>query len=392
MKRFLISVSVLAIASASMAADFTDIVRRIVAADVSINAKSARISADSIAALTENNLPDPEVSGEALFGKYDNKYNAGISQSFDWPGLYSARHKSAVAAADAARAAMDIERENVAVEAGALLSRIAANKSRITICSRVLDGLNTLAVKYRQMLADGNITVIDLNKLLIEIADYSQTVADAQCELDDARSALQSLAPTLDINALTADIDDFPVLTLADLDNYIDGTLSNSAGIRALAAQRLADEADMRVASMTGRPGFSLGYRYANEDSHSYNGLGVSVTLPFFSKRRVAQAASAAADATEAEREALATTLAADVTATYKHARALRDRIAVYGEAITSTDNIAILKRSFDAGQTSLTDFVTDSRYFIEAELRLIDLRQAYTDAVLSLQIRSGRH
>lgn len=389
MKRILISLSVFAVAHVCLATDFTDIVERIVSADVIVNAAAARISADSIAALAENNLPDPEFSGEALFGKYDNKFNAGISQSFDWPGLYSARRASTEAQAEAARASNEVEREKARLEAASLLTKIAADKRRIAVCKRVLDDLNVLAVQYRKMLADGNITVIDLNKLLIEIADYTQSLGDTQCDLDDSRAALRSMAPGLDIDALTADIDDFPALPLGDLDKYIEDVLSNSAGMRELIAQRSADEANMRVASMSGRPGFSFGYRYANEDAHSYNGFQMGITLPFFSKRHNSEAAQAAANATAAQTQALASTLTAEVTATYRHARALHERIIVYGEAVTSTDNIAILKRSFDAGQTSLTDFVTDSRYFIEAELRLIDLRQDYTDAVLSLELRS---
>lgn len=389
MKRILISLSLFASAFACRAADFTDIIERIVAADVTINAAASRISADSIAALAENNLPDTELSGEMLFRKNDNKFNAGISQSFDWPGLYSARRASAEAEADAARATNEVEREKARLEAASLLTKIAADKCRIAICKRVLDDLNVLATQYRKMLADGNITVIDLNKLLIEIADYTQSMGDTQCDLDDSRAALRTMAPSLDIDAMTADIDDFPALPLGDLNKYIENVLSFSAGIRELNARRTADEANMRVASMSGRPGFSIGYRYSHEDAHSYNGFDMGINLPFFSKRHVSEAARAASDATDIQAAALAETLTAEVTATYKHARALHDRIAVYGEAVTSTDNIAILKRSFDAGQTSLTDFVTDSRYFTEAELRLIDLRQAYTDAVLSLELRS---
>lgn len=389
MKKIVISLATFGACCMCQAADFTEIVGRIVAADASINAKASRISADSIAALTENNLPDPEISGEFLFGKFDNKYNAGVSQSFDWPGLYSARRESALASVEAARVATETEREKARMEVASLLIEIAAAEQQIAVCSRILTDLNSLADKYRKMLADGNITVIDLNKLLIEIADYSQNIADVQRQRDDARAALQTIAPGLDINLLTADIDDFPALPLYELNKYINDVLTYSAEMRELAARREADLANMRVAAMAGRPGFTLGYRYANEDAHSYNGFEVGMTLPVFSKRNASAAAIAAAEATDVEVEALKSKLTSDVTATYKRADALRDCIAAYGNAITATDNVAILKRSFDAGQITLTDYVADTRYFIEAELRLIDLRMAYTEAVLSLDLRS---
>ena len=77
---------------AATPAGFDEIVAEVIAGNPALGAERARMAAELGAEAAENIPSDPEVSFEYLWGigklADGNKWNAGISQSFDWPGVY----------------------------------------------------------------------------------------------------------------------------------------------------------------------------------------------------------------------------------------------------------------------------------------------------------------
>ena len=94
MKKFIYISVLCAFAALNVSAQsFDDILARIVASNPEIEAVNAENNAALEAVAAENNLADPEISGQHFWGQDGNKFGIGISQTFDWPGLYKARSK-----------------------------------------------------------------------------------------------------------------------------------------------------------------------------------------------------------------------------------------------------------------------------------------------------------
>lgn len=387
MKRISIIISFIAcIAMWVNANDISDLAKRIAASSPERKALLQKVSANHLNADTENNLDDPELSVETLFGKGDNKYNIGLSQSFEWPGLYKARKERNQAAMDAETAEVEVFTAETRQKAEAYLINLIGARKRAAAYSESLAVMQKLLDLYTRLYARGDVTVIDVNKLRIEVADLTQSLDDEKQNIADIYGALSAMSQDIDIEAATATLTEFPLYTLEDKDTYLRAMEQNSPELKYLRAKGMLDQSETRVASMSSRPGFSVGYRYSYEDAQSYNGFSLGLTLPFWSAKGKKEAAQAAALTTTLDGAAATATMRAQIDTDYKTAQSIHARIVQYSGALNTTDNTGLLRRAFDAGQITLTEYLQDMRYFIEAQVRLFQLQQDYSTAVASLE------
>ncbi len=73
------------------------------------------------------------------------------------------------------------------------------------------------------------------------------------------------------------------------------------------------------------------------------------------------------------------------VDASYRKATDLKDAIAEYGKALAASDNAGLLRRAYDAGAITLTEFVFDMNYFVDANVQYIELQRQYYKMLVEL-------
>ena len=94
MKRIMILAALVAatVTGANARATFEQVLETVVKGNPDVAATVASGKAEIEEMKAENMLEGPEIEGHHAWGNFgDRKYGIGISQGFDWPGLYSAR-------------------------------------------------------------------------------------------------------------------------------------------------------------------------------------------------------------------------------------------------------------------------------------------------------------
>lgn len=366
--------------------DFDNIVSRIVNADPSLQTERLQSAANLLEMSTANNLENPEISFEGLFGQFgDNKYNLELSQSFDWPGVYGARRNLMNAASRFSDATLMVSAADKRQQASELVLNIINSRRKLKSYERVSSQFKSLLETYESQYQKGNVSILDLNKLRIEVADLEVLYADELINMTDLTSSLAKVCDN-DPGILNEikNLTDFPLMPINDLDTYLDA-VEKSPEIKAAQAKNELNLQGITVTKREGLPGFSLGYRFSHEDGQIFHGLTFAMSIPAWGNRGKKAAAEAAAATSAFALRVLTTNIENSVRRTHDTAMILRDRMSYYGEALHASDNIALLDRAFADGQINLTSYILDVRYFVDAESNYSDLQCRYLTALVML-------
>ena len=372
--------------SSAQAITIDDVLTQVKQNNTQLKAAGARLDADQKSLKSSNNLPDPEVGGAYLFGKgpLDDKWEIGISQQVEWPGVYSARSNAADALISALQHGYSAEQLEVLNQARSLCIDIVGYNNLIQFNQGVLNNLNRLFDTYNKALAHGEVSIIDVNKLKIERLLMQQKIDEATSLRTAAVEQLKGINGGIDI-AGAESLSTYAPLPLLSLEQHLTQARSSSP---LLAKQNALVAAQSKNATATARqslPSLSLGYRHVCEMGDHFNGISMGVSLPVFSNRGKKSAARASVFAAEMDASFTQNTIESNIITCHQRATALKNQIGVYDNALTSTDNIAVLNKALNGGEMSLLNYLQELRYFVEAQAVMLSLQNDYNKTLAQL-------
>lgn len=371
----------------------------------SLRATALGADASRAARAAAGALPDPKlslgidsfpISGPLAFKPSRDNFTwvrVGISQDIPNPAKRRAQRTRADADIAVAEAGTVLEARNVEVETAIAWITLAYADRRLAAVEAVRGKLDRLVRTTPAAVAAGN-------------ARPGQTLAGRQslAQLDDRRDELVAAVSRAraELTRWTGDLN--PSVAGPAPDFAVDGPLLRASidGNPLLAPVRARiglAEADVRLAEADRKSDFGVEASYQHRDPRfgDYVSAGVTMSLPFFTRRR--QSASIAARQLEtnridAERDAARRELAANLEA------ALADHAMHHEQWMRSLRTFGPLARervdletaSYSAGRASLIDVVDAHIALVEAALTTLD-REALVEidgARLTLTYRSA--
>lgn len=365
-------------ASASpQAADYDAIVNSIVANNLALKAERASLQSQGLEIKAENNLSDPEIGFEHQWGTYGTKWNISVSQSFDWPGAYSARSKASNKAEDAFAMLYRSKENQLRLDARRLLIDISYCLQRRNLTVAVAVNISRLNELISKAYEHGQATILDISKINLRMAESQAALETIDSELASLRGDLIALNGNQNISVDGLEkYDDERLLSEERYLDAIDHSDAMAASLRAEADYQLARS---RAARMGNYPGFSLGYVHNVELGDHFNGFSVGVSLPFFSNRHKSSSARLAAEAAETAVIDYRISAQTRIVTEYASAKRLKKRIEAYDAVFANDiDYLALLKKSFDGGQINVLDYLLEVNYFTEARIAYLSLCHDY--------------
>ena len=336
---------------------------------------------------TETNLPDPQLEGEFLSTRADvtDRWSAQLSWDLDWPGIYNARKKNADALAKEASMALTTGRNERLGEIKKLLADYILQEKKLKLMNDLSRTNDSILLLSRSAAKDGEITLLDLNKIRLENASIHGMEATLADERFATISALSAYYGVDCEGLLQSMICDFPAPYIPT-DTEIEEFALNSPDVAGADARLQAANAAAKVARMEMYPSLSVGYKYAYEDYMHFNGATLGISLPIFSSRNKKKAA----DALKSEADY---NLHATKDATILRMRQLSERLKnMKGQTdeisaiLNETDHSSLLLKAYKEGVITLVDYLTERNYFTNAELDYLNLRHSITLTAIELQ------
>lgn len=386
MKKIALTIMTLAfMAEISVARSFDEILEAMAAASPELAALDSGNKAAIESLKAENNLPDPEVEGQHLWGKEENRYGFGISQSFDWPGLYRARSKSIAASKTAlaklyARTALDVKLEIKIT----MIDYIAAQR-RCDYYKQIRDNMDSLCKVYEDAYGNGEVTILDLNKVKLERLNVNRSLNDAIRERESVITRLSVLTDDRDAIRSLRQLSEYPVEVFMTEEEYESDVLSFDPEIAYMEAMVDVACSNENVVGKSLYPSFSVGYEYEREEGQNFNGVTFSISLPIFSGRH--KKSSAAHSRVESEINLNFAKI--KVFAQMRNIRAevglLKSEVYDYSEIMDGNKHPELLRKALDGGEINLFTFIQELNYFMQAQNDYQSLIHEYHVALAKL-------
>ncbi len=342
----------------------------------------------AVESLRAENVPGPtELEFDHKWGSGDaiNKLAAGISQSFDWPGLYSARRHVADATADANELLMVSDMLDAMLEVKTGLLGIIAARRDLNSIQRQLTLADSLATAYEEAYKAKNITLLELNMAKIERLNLSKQMAEVANLISERIEGVAALGYDAErVRAVAEQFTDYPDETLLTLDQYLDLIDQLDPQLAYLNRSVEVSQANIRASKLASAPGLSVGYGYEKEGPDQFNGFSVGVSLPVWGSSKRTRAARLEAEAAELRAEAAELQTRASVTELYERTMRLQQLTDEYEELI-ALDWLAPIKQSLEGGQISLIEYLHQVSFMLDAEISYNAVRYDYQVAAATL-------
>lgn len=382
----IIIAATLAMANAANAITIEDVIANVKQNNKELKYTTAQIDAQASEIKTNNNLSNPVVEGGYLFGKgpAENKWEVGVSQEFEWPGLYSSRGAANKARVEAMKLGYSVKQLQLLTEAyGVCLDIISLNR-QIEYEKNIQSNIDALYEKNMKAFEHGEVSVIDINKLKVERIGLQQKIDDCVLRRDALVKQLEGYNANMPLAGVES-LNEYPAQQLVSLDEYLAEAKESAPEVMQYRADMAADEKDVKVAKMQGLPKFSLGYKHANEEGNSFNGATVGVSLPIFENRGKKKVAKAKAISSQLAYDNAVLALTNEVTTNYNKATTLGKQLAGYSEALDGVNNVEILNKALAGGQISLLTYLQEVRYFVEARAVMLEMESEYNQVLVNL-------
>ena len=356
--------------------------------NTTLKAMHAQLQATLLANSADNALPDPEAEVAYLFGSpkgVEPRTNVAVTQSLDWGVLTGRRRKLSKAANTAAMAEYRVAFQKVMSEAdAALVQMVYYNRLQTELETRCHEARNIMLM-YEKKYTDGDVNLIELNKVRLN-------TAVSEAELQRAKADRAAVAQTLQrLNGgapITMPDTVYPATTALPPLATLKEAMPHTAAMAQAEASLAQSTAAVKLAKVEGMPEFTVGFQGEYIKDNNYSGPSIGLSIPLWGNtRRKVKAARATQVASQlsladARQQQLSTLdqlymQATDLNATTQQ---LKDHLA-------ATSNNALLRRSLEAGQLSVLNYLLEQSFYYSARTALLE---AERDAQLAVsQVRA---
>ena len=237
----------------------------------------------------------------------------------------------------------------------------------------------------------GDIAAIDVNLARIDAARSTASLVAARADLTSAVGVLRALLriPSSEPIELRGSLELLPAPPIDQLETSV----NQRPEFAVLAAELREAEAQVQLGRALTKPDLGFRVGYAREESDTIVLGGLTVTIPAFQQGQGTRAAGLArATRTRLESEVARQRAVADLRtayAVYEQRSALA--AALQKDAAPSLiDNENLARRSYEAGEMNLMDFLLIRRDAVETRLAVIDRRLEAAHSRLTVDIIAG--
>lgn len=360
---------------------FDEALAEVIGNNLSVRAEASRAQIETENILGENTLEAPELSFSRVWGsrkEYGNKWSLGVSQSFDWPGVYAARREAARTARSASQYMLESTLLDLRQEVRTLFIDIIHNTQLIEMQSELVDRMNQMEAYYKKAAEAGAETRLDYNKTVIERIAVHRELHTLEAQRSTLMSTLSTLNGGKDIDGIIAKLGNaYPITRVPE---SIDKTviMKRDPQYAAALAGVEAAKSMVKVEKRSRIPGFSIGYEHESEGDENFNGFSIGLTLPVWGLGHQIKASTLEAEASLMDAELALTRRVAEMNGDRKQLDTLRHIMDEYEPVVNERSNYELLHKALKAGQITFFTYIEESNYFIAAKRDYLDTLYEY--------------
>lgn len=363
---------------------FDAVLREIERNSTSLAAMTRRTEAQKIGNRTGLAPENPEVELGYLPGIHGGaRKDIGISQSFDFPTLYSRRGKLADAQNLSADWQLRSQRMELLLTAEQYCIELVYNNALAALYSRQVDNARDIAEAYNRKLSLGEATRIECNKAALNLTNLENDLKSVNLEINRLKSELKLLNGGQSVEI--ADTAYSSVMPLpVDFDGWVSEAEAANPDFGYLRQEVEVAKRGVGVSKAMGLPKLSVGYAGEFTPDEGYQGVKIGVSIPLWENRNRVKHARAEVAAAEQTIDDARLRYINRLTFLFEQAKELKGSVARYEEVFFRNSNDELLFKAFKGGELSLLDYLLELEYYFSSYEKLMktrrDLRMAMAE------------
>lgn len=336
-------------------------------------------------ARTGNTPPDPFISAGIMPGTPDaagNKKIWSFTQSFAFPTKYLHQKKLNNSTILLAEQEFNQGRLQILLDAKRSYLDLGYKTKHLKNLLARKEGYDRLRFAWKKMLENGQTTIMDYNRIMIEISavnlEINRTRADIGMLLGD-------LAYTAGDSSLKIVPEDYTVEAIPDAGSLLREKSRIHPAYLIPELEYEIGAGELKVSRAGALPDFEIGYQSEIVPGETYTGPVAGISVPLWSNSNKIKAASARVDHLSANRDATVRKLNSEVRNEYSNMKALQQSMSEMREILGADGGAKYLDAALNAGEISITTYFTYLEAFYSSEDRLLELENEYRKSLAGL-------
>lgn len=324
-----------------------------------------------------NNLPDPQLLGYYLpFGDNatGNYSEYEISQSFEFPTVYSSRSKWNELKLMQLQTSYAKKRQEVLLKAKTLLIELAflqkqkaIETERRTQSKQVFDQIQELYNKEQ-------VGILDLNKAKIAWIQEQFVVEQVESDIQIVLSKLKTLNGSKAIGGISSGI------TLPTEVNTVEilwqEKLANDPSLQELKAAETSSLQKVKLEKNKVLPDMALGYNYQGVSGSNFSGFYGGISIPLWNSKNKVKAAEADYEYQQSNTQIITALLYAQFQETYNRYELMLEKYNEYETTMGNLNSEQLLFKAYMLGEYSFMDYYVELQFYLNASDKMLQMEK----------------
>ena len=345
-----------------------------------------KVEADKIGNRTGIFLSNPEFGFNYLYGnpaENGNRTDISIKQSFDFPAAYS--YKSRIADSRNIQAELEYQKQlkSVLYEARILCADLLYSNSLKKEYEKRLTHVQSIATSYKIKFDKGEAGILDYNKAQLNLLKVQQEMENNNVNRNSFLSELAALNGGISVN-----LDETINTTLIipdDFESWYLQAQQNNPVLSWLKQEINISEMQKKLNSAMSLPKLSAGYMSEKVVGQQFQGISAGISIPLWENKNTVKYAKAKSIAVQSMESDTKLVFYNQLKTQHTKVKALQKNVTDYRISLESLDNSALLKKSLDMGEISLTEYFYEISLYYESISSLILAEKELNKAVAAL-------
>lgn len=329
---------------------------------------------------------NPLVEFDYLKGRPEgagNQRDFAVTQSFDFPTAY--RKKRQLAEERTAQTVFQATafRQNILLEAKLYyLELVYLNQQHQLLAGR-LQNLERLAQDYQQKVTKGDASVLELNKVKIQLVGLRQELRENENDRVQFTQRLSELTGGMAPAVTETDYPPFPpVPPYAVLDSLVEAQDPDLKGIR---QEKEISQREKEVTRALTLPKLQAGYHYQAILGQVYEGVHAGLTLPLWQDRHRVREAEARIVHDELQIQRHLIEHQHKIRQLYLLYENLQNTLADYRQLRSTLSSAELLAKALRLGQISSVEYLTELTFLYAADDKYLLAEKEYHQVLAEL-------
>ena len=331
-------------------------------------------------------LQNPEVAFNYLWGSPEaagNRTDLNISQTFDFPTAYVYRNQIADYRNVQVELEYEKQRKSILYHTKLICTDlIYLNALKAQLSRRVLN-TQSIAQAYKLKFEKGDANILEYNRAQLNFITLSKDLESNEAERNLLLSELAGLN-----GGVSLDLKDTILLSeniTPDFEQWYAQSEQNNPVLKWLKQEIAISQKQVNLSTAAALPRIQGGYMSEKVVGLQYQGVALGITVPLWQDKNSIKYAKAKTIAVQSIEADTKIRFYNELKGLHSKAISLQNSINDYRQSLRMINSEVLLKKSFDKGQLSVSEYFIELSFYYESAYKLLELERDLNKTIAEL-------